>query len=334
MHRTTTFSILALLALAGAGACATSDVMDDAIATAVDTLLPTRLPADGVAAPMREAMLSTKLMTTVNEVLVQEGDRVRAGQLLVRLDARDLTAKAEQVTAPVAAAQAQQAQAAAHAARMRALFADEAAPKAMLEQAEAQLAQADAGLRAARAAGAEVNAIGSYAEIRAPFAGRVTHRFVDPGAFAAPGAPLVTVQDDAKLRLTVHVTPEAARSLRAGHSVDATIEGAPARARIEGLVPSQGNLYAVNAIVENAEGEFLAGSAAALELTGTPHRAVAIPFDAVTRMGDLTGVIVRTPGGDVRRWVRLGARSGDVVEVTSGLRAGEQVLRRSTDGSD
>ncbi|MBK7905898.1 MAG: efflux RND transporter periplasmic adaptor subunit [Gemmatimonadetes bacterium] len=349
LTKTTTYSMLALLTLAGAGACAVSEAREvDApattaayvptteavLATAVDTLLPTVLPADGVAAPMREAMLSTKLMATVTEVLVHEGDQVRAGQLLARLDARDVTAKAEQVAASVAAAEAGQAQAAANVARMRALFADDAAPKATLEQAEAQFAQADAGLRAARAAGAEVSAIGSYSEIRAPFAGRVTHRFVDPGAFAAPGAPIVTVQDDARLRLTVHITPEAARALRAGQRVEAMIEGQPAMARIEGLVPSMGNLYAVNAIVENAAGEFLAGSAAALQLSGGTHRAIAIPADAVTYTGDLTGVTVRTGTGDVRRWVRLGARSGDLVEVTSGLRAGEQVLRRGTDGSN
>jgi RND family efflux transporter MFP subunit len=353
MHKTTTYSILAALTLAGAGACAVSEARevtpatatvadagktvsspDEMIATAIDTLLPTPLPADGVAAPMREAMLSTKLMATVTEVLVKEGDLVRAGQLLARLDARDIDAKAEQVAASISAAQAQQAQASAQVARMRALFADDAAPKAMLDQAEAQSAQADAGLRAARAAGAEVAAIGSYAEIRAPFAGRVTRRFVDPGAFAAPGAPIVTVQDASQLRLTVYVTPEAARMLRAGQRLDATIEGAPAAARIEGVVPSMGNLYAINALVENTKGEYLAGSAAALELSGGTHRAVAIPFDAVTRTGDLTGVVVRTSAGDVRRWVRLGARSGDLVEVTSGLRAGEQVLRRSTDGSN
>lgn len=309
--------------------------MTTELAVASDTVLPTLLLVDGTATPVREAMLSTKLMATVTAVLVKEGDVVRAGQLLARLDARDLDAKAEQVAASVMAAQAQRTQAAAHAARMRALFADDAAPKAMLEAAETQLQQAESGLRAATAAGAELAAIGSYAEIRAPFAGRVTQRFVDPGAFAAPGAPIMTVQDASLLRITAHVTPEAARSLQAGESIDARIEGQPATARIEGVVPVPGSLYAINAIVENAKGGFLAGSAASLQLTGATHRAIAIPAEAVLQEGDLTGVVVRTNAGDVRRWVRLGARVGTVVEVTSGLRAGEQVVvRRGTDGSN
>lgn len=313
----------------------TTVAASDALVTSVlDTLLPNILQADGTATPMREAMLSTKLMATVTEVLVKEGDIVRTGQLLARLDARDLNAKAEQVAASVSAAEAQQAQAAAHVARMRALFADDAAPKAMLEQAEAQFAQADAGLRAALASGAEVKALGSYAEVRAPFNGRVTQRFVDPGAFAAPGAPIVTVQDDSQLRLTAHVTPEAARTLRAGQRIDVLIEGRPASATIEGVVPAMGSLYAINAIVPNAKGEFMAGSAAALQLRAGTHRALAVPADAITTEGDLVGVIVRTVRGDSRRWIRTGARVGALIEVTSGLRAGEQVVRRGTGGTN
>jgi len=308
-----------------------SALRDASISVAIDTLLPTLTLADGIASPVRAATLSTKLMASVTEVLVQEGDLVRAGQLLARLDARDVQAKAEQVSAHVVAAGAAQATAAAHVARIRALFADDAAPKATLEGAELQLAQAEAVLRAARAAGAEVEAMGSYAEIRAPFAGRVTQRFVDPGAFAAPGAPIVTVQDASRLRLTVHVTPDAARALHAGQLVDVMIEDRAARARIEGLVPTMGSLHAVNAIVENRADDHLAGSAVALQLVTGMHRAIAIPHDAVLQEGDLTGVVVRTPAGDARRWVRLGARHGELVEVTSGLRAGEQVVRRRTD---
>lgn len=348
MHKLTTYTIIAASTLAaaacgvgearevdapaGAATVAAATTADALVATVVDTMLPTTLTADGVAAPIREAMLSTKLMATVTEVLVQEGDLVRAGQLLARLDARDIAARSDQVQANVSAARAQAAQAAAQAARMRALFADDAAPKAMLEAAETQLAQAEAGLRAATAAGAELSAMGSYAEIRAPFAGRVTQRFVDPGAFAAPGAPIVTVQDAARLRLTVHVAPEAARGLRAGQVLDAMIEGRPAKARIEGVVPAMGNLQAVNAIVDNAHGDHLSGSAAALLLGTGAHRAIAVPVDAIRQEGDLVGVVVRTGTGDAKRWVRLGARAGDLVEVTSGLRAGEQVVRRGTDG--
>ena len=307
---------------------------DAPTAIAVDTILPGVLLAHGTAAPKREATLSTKLMASVTEVLVHEGDAVRAGALLVRLDARELTAKAEQVAASTAGAEAMQAQASANAARMRALFAEGAAPKATLEAAEAALAQADAGLRTARAAATELRSLASYAEVRAPFAGRVTARYVDPGAFAAPGAPLVTVQDASTLRITAHTTPDDARRLKSGQLLQATIEGVSVRATIEGTVPSAGGLYAINALVVNRDAGLMAGSAATLQLPTAPRRVIAIPQDALIREGDLIGVRVLTAAGQVRRWIRVGTESAGLVEVTAGLRVGERVVRGTTKGAN
>jgi RND family efflux transporter MFP subunit len=304
------------------------------VVTVVDTTVPTVITATGVAAPVREATLSTKLMSAVTAVLVTEGDAVRSGQRLLRLDVRDLDAKREQVTANIAAADAMYAQAEAQAARMRALFADDAAPKAMLEAAEAGLAQATSARRAAQGAARELDAIGAYADLRAPFAGVVTQRFVDPGAFAAPGAPLVTVQDASRLRVTVHTTPDAVRALRAGGTLAVEIEGRPTTAVIEGVVPAGGGLYAVNALVENRAGAFLAGSAVTALLPAGSQRAVVVPTAALVREGDLVGVIVRGERGDGRRWIRLGRVSGDLVEVTSGLRAGERVVLASAAGGN
>jgi RND family efflux transporter MFP subunit len=303
------------------------------VVTVVDTMIPTVITATGVASPIREATLSTKLMSAVTAVLVTEGAVVRNGQSLLRLDVRDLDAKREQVTANMAGADAMHAQASAQAARMRSLFADGAAPKAMLEAAEAGLTQATSARRAAEGAGRELDALGSYAGLRAPFAGVVTQRFVDPGALAAPGAPLLTVQDASTLRVTVHTTPDAVRGLRVGARLDVEIEGEPATAIVEGVVPAMGGLYAVNALVENRAGVFLAGSSATAQLPGGTARAVVVPRAALIREGDLVGVVVRTAAGDMRRWIRIGRESGDVVEVTSGLRAGDQVvLLGSVDG--
>jgi RND family efflux transporter MFP subunit len=282
--------------------------------------------ATGVAAPIREATLSTKLMGSVIAVPVQAGTAVRAGQQLVRIDARDLAAKREQVNANQSAATAMHAQAAAHAARMRALFTEDAAPKSMLEAAEAGLTQAESGLRAANAAAAELSAVESYADVTAPFAGVVTHRFVDPGALAAPGAPLVTVQDASTLRLTVHVAPSAVRGLKAGEQVSVSIEGIADVATIEGIVPAPGGLHAINALVNNHDGRHLAGSSATVAIRTGTHRGIAVPESALIREGDLVGVMLRTAQGDVRRWIRTGAVVDGMVEVTAGLRAGDQVV--------
>lgn len=293
-----------------------------------DTMVASVLAASGIAEPVQQATLSTKLMGAVIAVHVREGDRVAEGQPLLEIDARDLVARDSQVRAGIAAAGAMQAEALAQATRIRSLHADSAATRAQLDAAEAGLARADAGLAQARAGAAELEAMRSYAVVRAPFAGIVTRRQVDPGAFAAPGAPLLVVQDASRLRVSATVAPEAARGLLRGARVDATIEGRPATATIEGVVPAaSGNLYTVNATVANASRDFLPGSAATLLLPQGMRRALLVPEAAVRREGDLTGVHVRGAAGDELRWVRLGpARTDGFAEVLSGVAAGEQVV--------
>ena len=329
-------STLACAIALTAAACATPARQADetaptratgAVYTIRDTTILAVFDAAGVAASIQQATLGTKLLGTVTSVLVHEGDVVVRGQTLVRIDARELGAKSAQVSASVAEAEAMHRDAVTQANRIRALYADSAATRAQLDAVETGLARAEAGLRAARAAAEELGAVSSYSEIRAPFAGVVTKRFVDPGSFAAPGSPLITVQDVSQLRLTANAPPDVVSHLRRGQVIDAAVEGTAVRATIEGVVPSvAGNLYTVNARVPNASGRLLAGSTATLALPLGSRTATVVPRTAVTNEGDLTGVVLRTHEGDVRRWIRVGERAGDVVEVLSGLRAGDQVV--------
>jgi RND family efflux transporter MFP subunit len=291
-----------------------------------DSTIAATLDAAGSARPVAEATLSTKLMGSVTGVLVHEGDAVTAGQTLVHIDARDLAARDSQVQASIAAARAMQNDAQTQARRIRALYADSAATRAQLDAVETALARATAGVQAAEAGAGELAATRAYADVRAPFAGVVTHRFVDPGAFAAPGAPLITVQDASQLRVTVTAAPEDVRGIHRGDHLSATIEDSVVQATVEGVVPSAGNVYTVNAIVQNPHRRLLADGAASLAIPRGLRHAVLVPALAVSREGDLTGVVVRTPAGDDLRWVRLGATRGAMVEVTSGLSAGATVV--------
>lgn len=307
--------------------------------TVRDTTLPDLIEAFGTALPLQQATLSTRLMATVTSVHVHEGDAVAAGQPLVRLDSRDLQAREAQVTAGISAARAMYDEAFLQATRIRALYADSAATRAQLDAVESALARAESGLNAARAAEGELTATASYATIRAPFAGTVTRRFVDAGAFAAPGAPIVSVQDASRLRITVTAAPTAVRTVSRGQKIVARIEGRTVEATVEGVVPAEGgNVYRVNALVPNAATgggarEFLAGSAATLELPMGTRNTLVVPAAAIRRQGDLTGVMLRTDRGDELRWVRLGAERDGLVEVTAGLRAGDEVVVPATDAA-
>jgi RND family efflux transporter MFP subunit len=308
-----------------------------------ETTLTATFDGAGLAEPVQRAILSTKLMGNVTAVLVQEGQRVERGALLARIDARDVEAKRQQVDASLAAADAMYQDAVTQAGRFRALYADSAATRAQLDQVETGLARAEAGLKGAQGARDELVAMGEYTALRAPFPGIITARHVDPGAFVAPGTPILEIQDASRLRISTAVPPRVAAGLRRGDGVAATIEGHPVHARVEGIVPAPaGAVYLVNAMVDNAKGRFLPGSAATLRIPDGTRQALVIPASAIIREGDLTGVRVRTTQGSELRWVRLGSEipvepaatgresptlvAGDLVEVLSGLRRGDVVV--------
>lgn len=291
-----------------------------------DTTIAATIEAAGIAEPVRRATLATKLMGSVTSVLVEEGARVASGRLLARIDDRDLRAKRAQTAASVAEAEAVRGDALTQARRMRALFADSAAAQAQLDAAETGLARAEAGARAAHAAARELEATSAYAEIRAPFAGLVTRRFVDPGAFVAPGAPILDLEDASRLRLSVRVAPEAAADLAPGRRLAATIEGRPAEAIVEGVVPAAGALYTVNALVDNARGAHPSGGAATLRIDQGERQGILIPAEALVREGDLAGVRVWTAAGSELRWVRTGHEADGAIEILSGLRSGDRLV--------
>ena len=332
LHRTS------LVALAGmiVGACGGGEPEPETTAvtmgaraassvTVIDSVLAATVEAAGIAEPVQRATLSTRLMGAVTAVMVQEGERVRAGQVVATIDARDIAARRTQVAAGIASAEAVHRDAEAQLARMRALYADSAATRVQLEAAETGLARAAAAAAAARAGAAELDAVSAYARLQSPFSGIVTRRYVDPGAFVAPGAPIIAIEDASRLRLRVTTTPAAAR-LAAGTEVRGTIEGAPVVAVVEGVVPAPGAVYSVNAVVDNAGGAFPSGGTATLRIPAGSRHGLFIPAAALIPEGDLVGVRVAGAAGEQLRWIRVGQREAEMVEVLSGLRAGERVL--------
>ena len=90
----------------------------------VDTMIVATTEATGLASPMESSTLSTRLMASVVDVLVLEGAKVQQGQVLVRLDLRDLAAKRQQAQAGLADVEAQREFALVSATRLRAMYAD------------------------------------------------------------------------------------------------------------------------------------------------------------------------------------------------------------------
>jgi RND family efflux transporter MFP subunit len=263
----------------------------------------------------RRATVATRIAAQVRAVHVREGTRVRAGDPLVSLASED-------VRGGLGAAEAALAAAAAHEKRIRTLLAERAATAAELDQAVAQRAQAEAAVSAARATL-------SYAELRAPFAGTVQARRVEPGDLVGPGQPLVELEGEG-LELQASLSPAEARGLAVGATLRFEAADAHGTAVVTALAEGGDPLSrrrALRARVTAVEGELRSGAFARLALPqASGGGGVWVPRSALVARGDLDGVFVARDGRAELRWVSLGERIGERVRVRAGLRADEVVV--------
>jgi RND family efflux transporter MFP subunit len=278
----------------------------------------TRRVAGTVIAAQR-ATIATRIPASVAEVRVQEGDRVKAGEVLVRLADQDLRGA-------LAAAQAGLGTAQAHEKRIRSLLQQRAATQVELEQAVAQRAQAEAAVAAARA-----NA--GYGELRAPFAGIVQAKRVNAGDLVGPGQPLLEIEGSGGLEVQATVAEREAAGLRTGTRLPFTAGAARGTAEIIALAPGGdpvSHRVALRArIIEGAEG-LRSGTFARLEIPSSESGAaeVWVPRSAVVERGDLTGVFVADGDRARLRWLSVGDVEGDRIAVRAGLRPGEAIVDR------
>ncbi|HYD42757.1 MAG TPA: efflux RND transporter periplasmic adaptor subunit [Anaeromyxobacter sp.] len=268
-----------------------------------------------VAAAVR-ATVSTRVAASVRGVHVREGERVASGQPVISLSDADLRGA-------LRAAEAGRAAAAAHERRIRALLAEEAAAPAQLEVATAQRAQAEAALAAARANLA-------YAQLRAPFAGTVQARHVEPGDLVGPGQPLLVLEGDA-LELVASLSEAEADGLAVGARLPFEADGARGSAVVTALTPGRDPVThrrGLRARIEAPPAGLRSGAFARLQVRGGDggEERAWVPSTALVERGDLTGVFVAAAGRAELRWISVGEAAGDGVWVRAGLRPGETVV--------
>lgn len=359
--------LAAVLAAASLGAAcgsthepsaAAADAPPLAVTTAVVAERPVTDIAEsgGVVQAKTTATLAARVMAPVLAVRVAPGDRVRAGQVLVDLDGRDLTASARSAVA--GAAQARESAAAAAAdvraaeaavtlarathARIAALHAKKSATPQELDEATAALAGAEArqagamarvqesaaAIEQSAAASDAATATAGFLQVTAPFDGVVTEKLVEPGNLATPGLPLLRIEDTRAFRLETRVDESRVAAIAPGAKVDVEVEGAAGQA-----VTIAGTVAEVSRAFDAGTRSFLvkidlpsspglrSGAFGRARLAGGDRRALSVPADAVVQQGQVTSVYVVEDGVARLRLVRLRGS-----EVLAGLRAGDAVV--------
>jgi RND family efflux transporter MFP subunit len=299
--------------------------------------LPQAFATEGVVEAVRQATVGAQVDGRVTHLAVKAGDRVQAGQLLARIDSRVAEQGVAASLSQVAEAEANLANAKRNFERQRDLAAQRFVSQAAVDQAEAAYKAAQAQVATLKASAGQAATQRSFATITAPFAGVVGATHVEAGDHASPGRPIVTVFDPADLRVTATL-PQAVLA-RWKRELPVVIE-LPALGRVVNaeratVVPlADARTHTVRVRLDLPAGEgLLPGHFARAQFPTGSVRAIAVPPSALLKRGELTAVYVLAAQD---RWLLRQVRTGEtlidreagpVVEILSGLAAGEKYAR-------
>ena len=262
------------------------------------------------------SVIEAKVSGKIEQMLVVPGQNVKAGELLVQLDAREVQAQLDQ-----AAAVRQQAES--DLKRATDLF-----QQRILSQSEYDSAQSK--FRVADAVAAEAKTLLGYTRVTAPFEGVITRKYADVGDLAAPGKSLLEMQDARDLRLEADVPEAVIGRLALGDKLDVRVSGVTNRlaGAVSEIAPSadpNSRTFLVKLDLPPTPG-LRAGQFGRVAVPVGETSALRVPASAVLQRGEMELVFVVLNGHAQLRIVKTGRRVDDEVELVSGVDVGEQIV--------
>ena len=293
------------------------------------------LSVSGKIQATNSAELSTRMMGYVDQVLVNVGDKVRKGQLLVAINNADLQAKKAQVNAGITEANAAFTNAQKDYKRYKNLFAENSATQKELDDMTANYEMAKARLEAAKQMKKEIDAQLAYSNITAPFNGIITSKNIKTGTMASPGMPLISIETPGEYEVMAMVPETEISEIKTGttvtvvvKSIDQSLKGKVIE--VSTSAKNSGGQYLVKIDLNKSEANILSGMFATVQFPverKAKSELVLIPNEAIVTKGQLSGVYtVSQSDTAILRWLRLGRTYGNQVEVLSGLNAEESYI--------
>jgi RND family efflux transporter MFP subunit len=287
--------------------------------------------AEGIVEAVRQATLSAQIAGRIVALPVKAGDTVKAGQVLVQIDARSAVQAEAASQSQAREAQANLVNAKGKYDRSVQLFAQKFISQAALDQAQAEYLAAQAQNAAAVANAGQSATSKSFTTIVSPYDGVVASTEVDVGDMATPGRALLTVFDPRELRVAATLPQAVLAVANLAGPVRIEIPTlkrsiVAKRATIIPVADTRTHTTRIRLDLPETAG-LMPGQYAQVSIVTGRSRALAIPQAAVLKRSEVTAVYVVDPEGRAQlRQVRLGEPAGDgLVEVLAGLTAGERV---------
>ena len=313
--------------------------------------VPDVVETTGTVRAALSAQLASQVMGTITRVNVHEGDHVRRGEVLVSIDeaqqqAAYTSAKAglQASQESIAAADADYALADATMKRYQMLYDKKSVSpqeydevKTKLAAAKARRDAAHAGRTQAEAGVSQASTAMGFTNVRAPFDGIVIAKLAEPGAMAAPGVPLLVVEDPSRFRLEAQLDESKLAVVKLGEMVPVVIDALgdqPIEGKVAQIVPAadpSSRTFTVK-IDLPPNPQIRSGLFGRARFPHGERESISIPKSAVLNRGQLQAVYV--VGSDQLaslRYVTLGSAWDDQVEVLSGLQSGDRIVAQPGD---
>lgn len=291
-------------------------------------LATTAIP--GTVEALESVRVASRLMGYIKDIAVVEGQAVKAGQRLFSIDPLDIEGAVAQASLGLKQAEDAMKDAEADYKRFETLYKEDVVSRQNYEKmklnydmAVTRAAQAKAGLGTAQGQM-------RYATVTSPINGVVTQKLANEGDIAAPGHPVLMVENPAHLQVRGNVTEDIYRGLKTGAQVMVEVDGQdqPVAAKVAQLAPAADPMTRSYTVKLDIAAPNLKSGTFARILFPTGKRSVlAVPEAAVLDRAGIVGVFVVDAQGTAQyRMVRVGKKESGLVEILSGLNPGDKVV--------
>ena len=288
------------------------------------TWLPS-ITAVGNLAAIKGVKISPQIDGIIESINFNSGQKVQKHSLLVKLDDRVERAQLQNYKAQLRLAEINYE-------RDLKLFKKKVTPLSQLDQSKAKLQQAQAKV-------AKIKALLAQKQIRAPFSGQLGIQKVDIGQYLSRGTPIVTLQATGSLYVNFSLPEKYLKNLKVGERVEVQVDAYPeeqfsgALTAINAKVNRNTHNMALQALIENPENKLYPGMFANIKIIlPQEQKLITVPQTAISYSlsGNSIFVIEKDKkdhtNRSIRRFITIGERRGNVVAITQGLKAGEQVV--------
>ncbi|MDE2119885.1 MAG: efflux RND transporter periplasmic adaptor subunit [Betaproteobacteria bacterium] len=283
----------------------------------------------GTVVSRHSVQVASRLSGFIRDLRVDEGQRVRAGQVLFEVDAPELRAQTAQAQAQVAQARAELTQSDADERRYGDLYRAEAIPRQQWEQVQLRARVARQQLAAATAAASGASAQWPYATVRSPIDGVVAQKLASAGDLASPGRAVLVIDGGGAPQVQVQLPQELFEHAHVGDTVQVRADARTLPARVASIVPVADAVARTHAAKLDlpADSGLSSGQYVQVDFPGAEQAQLRVPRAAVVQRAGMTGVfVVDTSGIAHFRLVRLGREQGAEADVQAGLRGGETLV--------